>query len=125
MKCLRILVCGDRFWTNKELIEKELLRRRLTVDQIFIIEGEAPGADTLAREIAKQYEWPFRKFPANWKKFGLAAGPIRNAAMLKKGKPDLVLAFHNNIQGSKGTRNMVEQARKAGISVEVVTDLGD
>ena len=52
-------------------------------------------------------------FPAEWKKHGKAAGPIRNRKMLQDGKPDLVLAF----PGGRGTANMVELATDAGIRV--------
>ena len=51
---------------------------------------------------------------------GGAAGAIRNGQMLTEGKPDLVVAFHGNISISKGTKNMVEQATKAGIRCIVV-----
>jgi hypothetical protein len=39
--------------------------------------------------------------------------------MLTKGKPDLVIAFHANLEESKGTKNMVSQAEKAGIACHV------
>jgi len=35
--------------------------------------------------------------------------------MLDQGRPDIVLAFHTNINQSKGTKDMVERAKKAGI----------
>jgi hypothetical protein len=38
--------------------------------------------------------------------------------MLNQG-PDLVLAFHPNINLSKGTRHMVKIARLKGVKVEV------
>jgi hypothetical protein len=40
--------------------------------------------------------------------------------------PDLVLAFHDDISKSKGTRNMVDQAMKAGVKVVIIgsTDEG-
>ena len=47
------------------------------------------------------------EFKADWDKFGRAAGPIRNAQMLREGKPDLVVAF----PGGRGTANMVAQAK--------------
>jgi hypothetical protein len=39
--------------------------------------------------------------------------------MLDEGKPDLVLAFHENIDESKGTRDMVHRARGAGVKVVI------
>ena len=53
--------------------------------------------------------------PADWKRHGRAAGPIRNGEMLKD-RPDLVVAF----PGGKGTANMVTQATNAGIEIVLV-----
>jgi hypothetical protein len=49
---------------------------------------------------------------ANWRKYGPAAGPIRNQQMLDWG-PDLVVAF----AGGTGTAGMVALARAAGVPV--------
>lgn len=87
----------------------------------LVIEGEAPGADTLAREAAEYFGIPVLAFPANWQKYGRAAGPIRNTEMLNEGKPDMVVAFHNDYLHSKGTKNMVEQALKRGLKVVIQT----
>lgn len=60
------------------------------------------------------------KFPADWKTHGRAAGPTRNRQMLQEGDPDLIVAFPKTIlEASRGTRNMVEQARKLGLPVIV------
>jgi hypothetical protein len=85
-----------------------------------IIEGEARGADTYARVYAERNNIPIEKYPADWKRYGLAAGPIRNRQMLMEGKPDLVMAFaKTTLAESRGTKNMVKQARKAGVRVQV------
>jgi hypothetical protein len=54
-------------------------------------------------------------FPAQWKKFGRAAGPIRNRQMLVEGKPDLVIAFHDDLKNSDGSKNMLAQARNPSL----------
>lgn len=48
--------------------------------------------------------------------------PIRNKQMLDEGKPDLVLAFHTDIENSKGTKNMIYQAKKRGIKVILIKE---
>lgn len=114
---MRLLICGDRNWDNVEsvLAQIELLNPSV------VIEGEATGADIIAREVAKHLGVPVLAFPADWNKHGRAAGPIRNAQMLKEGRPDFVLAFHHNIEKSKGTKNMIMIAEKAGIPTKVIT----
>jgi hypothetical protein len=50
---------------------------------------------------------------ADWKRYGPAAGPLRNAEMLHEYQPDGVIAF----PGGKGTTDMIKKARQAGIKV--------
>lgn len=116
---MKVLVCGDRNWINKEIIRKRLLE--LSPNAI-IIEGGCNGADLLAREIALDIGLEVVEFPAAWKKYGKVAGPTRNLMMLNV-KPHLVIAFHNNPESSKGTKHTTTEARKRGIEVEVI--MGD
>jgi hypothetical protein len=108
----RILFCGSRDWTDRKAIADVM---KLLPKGTVIIEGEAPGADSIAREEALRLGFIVVPFEANWKKFGRAAGPIRNARMLDQGRPDAVVAFHDDIEASKGTKNMLKQAREAGL----------
>jgi len=81
-----------------------------------IIEGECRGADLIAREVAEELGMIVEPHPAEWNKFGKRAGPLRNQEMLNSGV-DLVLAFHEDLSQSKGTKHMVEIARKNNIPV--------
>ena len=71
-----------------------------------IIHDGAPGADTLAAEVAQELGIRARAYPADWRKHGRAAGPIRNQLMLDDGKPDILVAF----PGGKGTADMIRRA---------------
>jgi hypothetical protein len=116
-----ILVCGDRNWSNQRRLN-EVLDNIHSKNPIHrLIEGEAKGADSMGRIWGMANSVPVEPHPANWKLYGRAAGPIRNAQMLKS-KPDLVVAFHNDFENSKGTRNMVKIAKKADIKVMLATD---
>lgn len=116
---MRILFCGDRNWFKKSYIKEALSWFSPKYD--IIIHGAANGADYLAGEIAESMGWPTDRilsFPAEWNKFGKDAGRIRNAQMLREGKPDLVLAFHDDICRPRcGTRNMINQSKIAGVPV--------
>jgi hypothetical protein len=108
----RVLVCGDRRWSDRDVVERELRHHGATE----VIHGGAKGADTCADDVAYyKLNLPVRVFLPDWGVYGRAAGPIRNQLMLTEGMPDLVLAFHTNIMKSKGTRDMVRRAEKAGI----------
>jgi len=116
-KAKRILICGDRNWDNWKVIEDFI--KNLPKDTI-IIDGKCRGADKIASYIATKYGLVILEFPADWNKYGKAAGPIRNKQMLDEAKPDLVVAFYNNIEASKGTKCMIELAKKAGVPVKII-----
>jgi hypothetical protein len=78
--------------------------------------GCANGADAMARDYAADKNIPLRVFSADWDKHGIAAGPIRNRAMLwaalDEGAP-YVVAF----AGGKGTRNCCITAEELKIPI--------
>lgn len=117
-----VLCCGDRHWDNIKKIEKAFDQLEDKGHRIqLVIEGEADGADTQARNVAEKRKIPVCGFFANWAFLGRAAGPIRNANQIKFIKPDIVLTFHSQFENSKGTKNMVDQAKKKGIKVKIIT----
>lgn len=111
-----VLVCGSRFWRDKKAIRRELKK----VAAEFVIQGGAPGADSLAKEVASEMGVGVATYHALWERFGRSAGVIRNGWMLRFGSPNLVLAFHSHLSRSKGTKNMVSLARQDRVSVKVV-----
>lgn len=113
---MRVLVCGGRDFADVTAVVNYLFRIDDHSPITSIIHGGATGADQLGSEAAKLLQVPCHVFPANWKRDGKAAGPIRNQRMLDEGKPDLVVAF----AGGRGTADMVRRARDAHISVEEV-----
>lgn len=126
---IRVLVTGDRNYTDRQAVYEELSRLQnetLAPDKanpgknlgdFILIHGSARGADTLAADVAQELGWTIEGYPADWKQYGRAAGPIRNTQMLESGHPDIVVAFHQHLSESKGTKHMVIIAKKAGIPV--------
>lgn len=114
---IKILVCGDREWKDKNSIKSVLSKYP---SDTIIIHGNCRGADKLSGIVAKEFGMNVIPFPADWKKYGKGAGHIRNQQMLDEGKPDRVIAFHSNLKESKGTLNMVTAARKVELPVEVI-----
>lgn len=113
---MKILFCGDRNWTDAGWIMQVMNALKSNLGPFSVIEGEAQGADTIAKECAESLDLMVLPFPADWKTHHKAAGPIRNALMLKQ-EPAAVIAFHLNLEQSKGTRDMVNRATKAGVPV--------
>jgi hypothetical protein len=85
--------------------------------RLVIIEGEARGADILAREWAKARNIPHIPCKADWDRLGKAAGLIRNRQMLDDHRPHFVLAF----PGGTGTAHMCKIARAAKVPVREAT----
>lgn len=110
---MRVLVCGGRNYSDHAKVFAVLDRLHAEAGIDYLIEGGAKGADALAFEWGRTHHVPGESFSADWENHGSFAGPLRNKRMIEEGKPDLVIAF----PGSKGTANMVKQARKAGIEV--------
>ena len=111
-KPLRVLVCGGRYYDDAKFLHKIL--SEWPTEIACIIEGGATGADYLARMFGQSKGIPVESYPvtkAEWDTYGRAAGPMRNARMLKEGRPDIVIAF----PGERGTRDMMKQARLARV----------
>lgn len=120
-----VLACGSRDWDQWGVIEYVLstlhFQRRISK----LIHGACRGADRMAGELARRLAIEVQEYPADWKKFGKRAGPIRNRRMLTDGRPNLILAFHDSLTHSKGTRDMVESAMESSIEVWVISSNGN
>lgn len=110
---MRLLVTGGLDYRNLAAVEHALTAAHAKRPITMLIEGGADGADRLAREWAKKNGIPVETEEADWKRYGPAAGPIRNELMLTRWRPDGVVAF----PGNKGTRDMIMQAERAGVKV--------
>ena len=125
---ITLLVCGSRDWTDYEQIFNFLKSMDLEYkpSQITILEGgcrrrNQKGADYLAGLAAKYLGYTLITCPADWQARGRSAGPIRNQQMLDKYKVDMVAAFHNDYENSKGTKDMCERAKKANIYTVLIS----
>ena len=119
---IKILVCGDRWWNDRERMRKKLSQVGVGGPNVaFLIHGGAKGADKMSENVAvEDLGLPKNRvieFAAEWDMFHKAAGPIRNRKMFKESDPDLILAFHDHPERSKGTVDMVKVAEAANKSV--------
>ncbi len=99
---MKAIFCGSRHWNNLQVIENVIIE----LAPNHIIHGNASGADSVAGLAGQRLDIIVTAVPAQWEKYGRSAGPIRNSVMLDM-KPDLVVAFHDHLPKSKGTKNMV------------------
>jgi len=119
LKPYYVIVTGGRRYGDQIRVNTELNEVRLSVpnDQtLVIVQGDARGADYLAKEWASTMGLPYFSFPAQWNKLGPGAGHIRNREMLEAIPIQRVIAF----PGGVGTASMVQLAEKAGVPVTVI-----
>jgi hypothetical protein len=112
---MRVLITGGRDFDDVEMLNQNLDKLHSELSFTALIHGDASDADRLAGQWAESKGIAVEAHPADWKKFGRAAGPIRNQQLLAE-KPGLLVAF----PGGKGTADMVAKAKKAGLNVVVV-----
>lgn len=135
---MNLLMCGGREWSDDKIVRAVLWGIYEIVDNqeeiLTLIHGGARGADQAAGEAANTINSvvkgqlrrgliDIKQFPAQWDAYGKSAGIIRNQQMLSEGNPTLVIAFHNDISASKGTKDMVDKAKSANIKVYNVRSL--
>lgn len=115
----KVIIAGGREFRDYSLLcdscDKFLCQKRQTHD-IVVISGTARGADILGERYAHERGYAVEKYPADWNRDGKAAGPIRNAQMAKVA--DALIAFWDG--QSKGTANMIDQAKTRGLSIKIV-----
>jgi len=112
---MRVLVCGSRDFDDYDFVWNKIheLDSRLG-PFTTLIHGYASGVDSQAAIVAGTLkDCKIIGYRAEWRRYGKRAGPIRNQRMLDEGKPDLVIAF----PGGRGTADMKQRARRAGIEV--------
>lgn len=121
---MRVLICGSRGWKDPAPINALIAGLDVLAEgageRLLIIHGDAPGADRLAGKIARRWGAEVAEEPADWNKYGKAAGPIRNQKMLDDYQPELAYAFRSDGK-SNGTDDMVAKARDAKIPTYVIT----
>jgi hypothetical protein len=128
----RIVVTGGRNFSDRAKVYRVMDAAVERLGLSTLIEGEAGGLDTLAKEWAIDRGVPFEPYPAKWdevdvpgaviryrngKPYNAAAGGLRNQQMIDDGKPDKAIAF----PGGTGTADMTKRLKAAGIQPYVIT----
>lgn len=128
---VRIIVAGCRDFTNYTRIKSELdifinflYKSGFKKSDILLISGGAKGVDSFAERYAKENHFKMKCFQADWDKYGRAAGPIRNETMAKYAAENgfglsYLYAFWD--RKSRGTKNMIETAKKYKIPVTIIS----
>jgi len=116
-----ILVTGARDWTNVDRV-RQVLESNTQFNPI-IIHGDCKGVDRICGNVGESLGFEIRARPADWR-LGRCAGVIRNSSMIEEllqlqlsEYRTCVLTFHDALDHSRGTKDCVKKALKAGLTV--------
>ena len=110
---MRTIIAGSRTISNPLAVESAIRDSGFEITEVYC--GMARGVDLMGKHWAEKRGIHVREFPANWKQYGKAAGPIRNTHMASEA--DALIAIWDG--DSKGTKNMIELARKNNLKVYI------
>jgi hypothetical protein len=115
-----VFVTGDRNWHDRAKI-REILESHPS--GTWVLHGGCRGADLIADGIARSLGQLPMRMDALWDFHGKRAGPIRNRAMAKvlaafrkAGVGVHAYAFHDDLEHSKGTKDMTLALADQGIA---------
>ena len=114
------VVCGGRAFGGRALVWSALdrvLRERGSSGFVLWHGGCPSGADALAAAWAVSRGVPVRVWPAEWSRFGRAAGPLRSAAMCSAAAASGCRCGLVAFPGGRGSAACVAAARAAGLGV--------
>lgn len=134
---MKLLIAGPRTMDDYDFVKKQLYYFVAHDEITEVVSGacsdkkgaltftrpdgtEVYGADGLGERWAAEHGIPVKPFPADWVKFGLSAGPIRNTDMANYLEPpkDKALVFYNS--KSKGSKDILRRVVKRGVTTEGV-----
>ena len=134
---LRIIIAGGRSFDDYQMLKTESLKAitaivktatgqdKIKKEQITIVSGGANGADKLGERFANECGLRTRIFVANWDRYSRRAGYMRNVEMAEFAADKenglaygALIAFWDG--QSKGTKHMIDTAKKNGMDVHVV-----
>lgn len=125
-EAMNIIIAGSRDFDDYRLLKKTVSdyieeNQVNNTQQIRIISGGAKGADRLGECYAFDNGCSVIRFQALWGVYGKSAGPRRNNEMAKfasESGSGTLIAFWDG--ESRGTKNMIDTARRYGLHVIVV-----
>lgn len=118
---LRVIIAGSRDFNNYNLLNSTISNYlKENTNNVEIISGTARGADQLGERFANEYGYQIKRFPADWNLYGKIAGPIRNREMAEYASDGQGVLFAFWDGKSRGTKSMINLAKKFGLEVHIV-----
>lgn len=106
----KLAICGSRDINLSYLTVADLVSKLVTHERVEVVSGGAKGVDASALKFSQEMYLKYTEFPADWKTYGKAAGPIRNKQIAEYADQLLVIRYPD----SKGSLNVAAEFRKLG-----------
>lgn len=113
---MNVIIAGSRCFTDYDVLRDALHNLSWFIRIDTVLSGLAHGPDTLALQWAANNDISVEKYPADWDKYGKAAGPMRNQQMVEEA--DALICFWDG--ESRGTKSMIDLALGKGLVVIVI-----
>jgi predicted Rossmann fold nucleotide-binding protein DprA/Smf involved in DNA uptake len=113
---MKVIIAGGREFSNFQLMFEKCEEILKEIEDVEIVSGTARGADKMGEHYAGLKKFDVKKFPADWNKYGKAAGYVRNKEMAEYA--DMLIAFWDG--KSSGTKSMIDLATERNLEVFVV-----
>ncbi len=110
---MKVIIAGSRSITDYATVAQAVADSGFSVEEV--VSGTAAGVDQLGILWADYRGIPVKRFPANWKAYGRAAGLLRNTDMAAYAGA-LVAVWDGK---SRGTDHMIKTALQLGREVFV------
>jgi len=117
---MKVIIAGPRDFNDYRVVEEAIKESGFEITEV--VSGKCSGVDSLGEIYAMTNDIHIEPFPVDdWKKpdgtIDYSAGPRRNTRMAKYA--DALIAISVGPSGSKGTNNMIQQARRRKLKVYV------
>lgn len=111
---MKVIIAGSRLFipNHNDVLILDEYKNSITE----VVSGCAKGGDAFGESWASWNKIPIKQFPADWDLYGKSAGIIRNNEMALYA--DGLIAF--TLNNSKGTSNMIKQAKEHNLWIRVV-----
>lgn len=115
---MKVIISGSRTCTVMNQVVKAIEESGFDITRV--LSGGCRGVDKMGEIWAQKMDVAYEVHKADWNEHGKSAGPIRNQKMVDNA--DALIAVWDG--ASRGTRDIIERARKKGLKVYVkrITD---
>lgn len=123
---MKLIIAGSRHLSlPKEFIDWCLERFSISYENLEVVSGGARGIDTSGEQFSTMYTHiKLKRFPADWDKYGKAAGYFRNCEMAEY-SDTLLLIWDGESNGSANMKRQMEKLNKPIYELIIKQDISN